>query len=131
VLLAAVDLATTQANAQGLEHAPWPYFLALVVGAVGILWAAYTTAMWAGARREREMAKRLHEEARMRGDELKRERDELQGKLADERRENLKLTVEIITVGKGLVRVQEELDREAIKRGLGKRHTSNPETPKP
>lgn len=125
LLLSAIDTVET---AKHLEEKPWPFFLALVIGALGFIFGVWQTGAASSARRERDLHKQLHEQAQSRGDEFRRERDDLAQQLAHERREGMRLTIEFLTTAKNLARVQEELDREALKKGIS-RPKPKPEAP--
>lgn len=109
LLLVAVSLENADKVAAGLESRPLPYFLALVLGVVGVLWSALITVAWWGARGQLAL---LTSQVF----DLKHEREDAQTKLEDERAKRLELAVSIATTAKGLSRIREDLDAEALKK---------------
>lgn len=111
LLLAALDTAET---AKGLDEKPWPFFLALVIGAAAALWGALVSVAWWGAKGQLKLqADQIVD--------LKHERDEAQKEAREERAARLGLAVDIATTAKGLARIREDLDDAALKKRTGTR----------
>lgn len=102
-------LADTAATAKGLEDRPWPFFLALVIGALGTIFGLWQTGARLAARRERDLYKQLHQQERERAQELKRERDDAREKTERVEREHKQDLVRISMAAEGLIRIQEQL----------------------
>jgi hypothetical protein len=114
LLLATASLGSADKVAAGLEARPFPYFLALVIVALMVLWGTLVTVAWRGAKDQARLHETNYRRELERAQELKRERDETRELLHRERSEHLKLTIEVLTTAKGLSRVREELDKEAL-----------------
>lgn len=111
--LAAID---TAATAKGLEERPWPFFLALVIGALGILWAAYVHTQWASARRERDLLKQFHQNERERSHDLRKERDAERERGDKIHADHLRDLVKVVMAAEGLIRMRDELQAKRDKR---------------
>lgn len=111
-LLAALDTAQT---AKGLEEHPLAYFLAIVLGAVGVLWTAFVHAQWGGARRERDLFKKLLEQEEKRSAELKRERNEARDETDHVRAEHMRGLIKLEAATQGLIRMRDDYKLAAAK----------------
>lgn len=115
LVVASVSAEQTDKLASGLEQRPLPYFLALVISVVGVLWSTLSTVAWWGVKNQFRLHVQMHQRELERGQELKRERDDGKEELGQERRERLKLAMEVVGAAHGLARVREDLDQEALK----------------
>jgi hypothetical protein len=113
-------LATTDSVAQGLQDRPFPYFLAILLGAITGLWGTLSTVAWWGVRGQLRLAAENYRRELERNADLRKERDEAQERLEREQAARLGLAVEIATTAKGLARIREDLDAEALKKRGGK-----------
>ena len=100
--------------ATGLEARPLPYFLALTLATLGVLWGTIATVVWASARNERRLHEQNWRRELERNADLRRERDEARERLDRERSENMRLTMEVVGTAHGLARLREDLDRQAL-----------------
>jgi hypothetical protein len=116
LVLAALDAAAT---AKELQERPWPFFLALVLSALGFAVAAYLAASRDSARRERDLYKQLHNQALERSAELKHERDDARGETDQERSRHMRDLVKILLAAEGLVRLKDDLERKLAELAKG------------
>lgn len=94
---------------QGLESHPVPYFLALTLAVVGVLWSTLSTVIWWSARGQRELYKQLHDQERGRAQEFKKERNEARDETDRVRTEHMKDLVKLTMAAEGLLRLRDEL----------------------
>lgn len=106
-MLASAPTVLDQADrmATGLEGKPFPYFLALVLVALGVLWGALCAALWLIARGHRKALEREVEISKG-----------LALELAQVRREHLQDLVKLAMVTEGVVRLRDELEAKKAKR---------------
>lgn len=102
-------LEQTDRMSQGLESHPIPYFLALTLAVVGVLWGTLSTVIWWAARNQRELFKQLHHQERERAQELKRERNEARDKTEEVRADHFRDLVRLTMAAEGLIRMRDEL----------------------
>lgn len=112
LFLAALD---TAATAKSLEERPWPFFLALTLGALSFIFTVYLASSRASARRERDLFKQLHQQERDRAQELKHERDRAREDTDKVRAEHIRDLVKLTVAAEELVRMRLDLERKKKK----------------
>lgn len=102
---------------QGFQQAPLPYFLAMSLAAVGVLWSALATILWLGARAAREMFRQQLQREREIAQRLEKEAERSREEADRARREQIAGLVKLTMAAEGLVRIRDELETKKAKRG--------------
>jgi len=97
-----------------LETHPIPYFLALTLGAIGILSGVVASLFWWGAKGQSRLYEQNWLREKERSEEIKRERNESREQAESIRFDHTRDLVKLATAAEGLARVREKLDAELL-----------------